>query len=133
MSMANVTALPEQARRVLERVQRGDTAKDIATDLGISRNAVYQQIGKLRRQGHLPAAEGQRPRRRDTPDLTVDSAIAGFAEQLRHQLEAIAERSRTLEKELEWLLDERRKVIKTLELLGLEQPRHTRQSPSREG
>jgi hypothetical protein len=66
---------PEAARRseltkrqseVLERLELGLGAKQIATDIGISRNAVYQTIERLRRQGALPQTytpSGQPPRR----------------------------------------------------------------------
>lgn len=58
--------LTKRQLEVLERLERGQTAKRIATDVGISRNAVYQTIERLRRQGALPATytpSGQPPRR----------------------------------------------------------------------
>jgi DNA-directed RNA polymerase specialized sigma24 family protein len=133
--MPDAAALPVQAQRVLQRVQRGETAKDIAEALGISRNAVYQQIGKLRRQGHLPPGEGRRQRDTNVSELSVDATVAGFGEQLRSQLAVIGERTRELEKEIKRLREERRKVLETLEVLGLEQPGRIdrRPPPSTEG
>ena len=58
--------LTKRQQEVLERLDRGQGAKRIATDVGISRNAVYQTIERLRRQGALPESytpSGQPPRR----------------------------------------------------------------------
>lgn len=58
--------LTKRQREVLERLELGMGAKQIATDVGISRNAVYQTIERLRRHGALAAGftpSGQPPRR----------------------------------------------------------------------
>jgi transposase-like protein len=61
---------PQRTKRqqeVLERLGGGQTVKQIATDLGVTRNAVYATIDRLRLQGALPAdftASGQLPRGR---------------------------------------------------------------------
>lgn len=58
--------LTKRQREVLERLELGMGAKQIATDIGISRNAVYQTIERLRRQGALAETytpSGQPPRR----------------------------------------------------------------------
>lgn len=58
--------LTKRQQEILERLERGQGAKRIATDVGISRNAVYQTIERLRRQGALPESytpSGQPPRR----------------------------------------------------------------------
>jgi transposase-like protein len=39
---------------VLERLEQGFPVKKIANDMGVTRNAVYQTIERLRRQGSLP-------------------------------------------------------------------------------
>ncbi len=65
--------LTKRQQEILERLERGQGAKRIATDVGISRNAVYQTIERLRRQGALPESytpSGQPPRRQ----LEVGSA-----------------------------------------------------------
>ena len=57
--------LTKRQREVLERLEQGYGATQIATDLGISRNAVYQHIERLRRQGALAETytpSGQPPR-----------------------------------------------------------------------
>ncbi|MQA74437.1 MAG: HTH domain-containing protein [Solirubrobacterales bacterium] len=57
--------LTKRQHEVLERLELGHGAKQIATDIGISRNAVYQHIERLRRQGALSATftpSGQPPR-----------------------------------------------------------------------
>lgn len=58
--------LTKRQQEVLERLELGQGAKRIATDVGISRNAVYQTIERLRRGGALPETytpSGQPPRR----------------------------------------------------------------------
>ena len=58
--------LTKRQLEVLERLELGYPAKKIATDLGISRNAVYQTIERLRRQGAIAdtyTPSGQPPRR----------------------------------------------------------------------
>jgi DNA-binding CsgD family transcriptional regulator len=58
--------LTKRQQEVLERLERGMGAKQIAHDIGVSRNAVYQHIERLRRQGALAESytpSGQPPRR----------------------------------------------------------------------
>jgi DNA-binding CsgD family transcriptional regulator len=58
--------LTKRQQEVLERLQRGENVKQIATDIGVSRTAVYQHIERLRRQGALAETytpSGQPPRR----------------------------------------------------------------------
>ena len=58
--------LTKRQAEVLERLELGMSAKKIATDIGVSRNAVYQTIERLRRAGAVPDAytpSGQPPRR----------------------------------------------------------------------
>jgi transposase-like protein len=61
---------PQRTKRqqeVLDRLEAGYPVKQIATDLGVTRNAVYATIDRLRLQGALPAdftASGQLPRGR---------------------------------------------------------------------
>jgi transposase-like protein len=57
--------LTKRQREVLERLEQGYGAKQIANDLGVTRNAVYQHIERLRRQGALAETytpSGQPPR-----------------------------------------------------------------------
>jgi DNA-binding CsgD family transcriptional regulator len=58
--------LTKRQAEVLERLELGFPVKKIATDIGVSRNAVYQTIERLRRAGAVPDAytpSGQPPRR----------------------------------------------------------------------
>ena len=60
--------LSKRQTEVLERLEQGYAVKKIARDMGVSRNAVYQHIDRLRRQGALPetfTASGQPPRSAD--------------------------------------------------------------------
>jgi len=57
----------KRQQEVLERLDSGASVKRIATDLGVSRNAVYQTIDRLRLQGAVASdftASGQLPRGR---------------------------------------------------------------------
>ena len=62
--------LTKRQHEILERLEQGMPVKKIATDLGVSRNAVYLQIERLRRSGTLPATytpSGQPPRNMQMP------------------------------------------------------------------
>jgi hypothetical protein len=48
--------LTKRQTEVLERLEMGLPVKQIATDIGVSRAAVYQTIERLRRSGALPEA-----------------------------------------------------------------------------
>lgn len=70
--------LTKRQQEVLERLERGQGAKQIATDIGISRNAVYGHIERLRRQGALAETytpSGQPPRR---PLVGAAGPVAGL-------------------------------------------------------
>ena len=82
--------LTKRQQEVLDRLEQGMGAKQIAHDIGVSRNAVYQHIERLRRQGALAQTytpSGQPPRRVDVgaavlPPATPprDSALARLRE-----------------------------------------------------
>lgn len=58
-------ALTKRQHEILERLEEGRPVKRIAADLGVSRNAVYLQIERLRQRGVLPHSytpSGQPPR-----------------------------------------------------------------------
>ncbi|MEJ7876132.1 MAG: LuxR C-terminal-related transcriptional regulator [Solirubrobacterales bacterium] len=58
-------SLTKRQHEILERLELGTPVKRIATDLGVSRNAVYLQIERLRERGVLPrdyTPSGQPPR-----------------------------------------------------------------------
>jgi transposase-like protein len=58
--------LTKRQQEVLDRLERGMAVKEIARDIGVHRNAVYQHIERLRRQGAVAesyTASGQPPRR----------------------------------------------------------------------
>jgi transposase-like protein len=71
--------LTKRQTEVLERLEQGYPVKKIAKDIGVSRNAVYQHIDRLRSTGALPetfTASGQPSRRGDSP-TAVGSASFG--------------------------------------------------------
>ena len=47
-------SLTKRQHEILERLEQDMPVKKIATDLGVSRNAVYLQIERLRDRGVLP-------------------------------------------------------------------------------
>lgn len=64
--------LTEAQEKIKSRLDKGMTAPQIARDLGISRNAVYQQIQRMRRNGVLApnyTPTGVPPRERPGEDL----------------------------------------------------------------
>lgn len=119
--MADATALPERAQQVFDAISEGRSPKDIADELGISRNAVYQHISKLRRMGLL-SGRSHTPQRqpvRADPLRSVQETIQEFARRLQSQIDAIDQRGLELEQELKRLHEERAKVVETLEKLGV--------------
>ena len=65
--------LTKRQQEVLDRLEQGMGAQQIATDIGVSRNAVYQHIERLRRQGALAETytpSGQPPRRAEGGSVT---------------------------------------------------------------
>lgn len=71
--------LTKRQTEVLERLEQGFPVKAIAHDMGVTRNAVYQHVDRLRQLGALPetfTASGQ-PRRAEGPP--TGSASPGAA------------------------------------------------------
>jgi transposase len=70
--------LTDRQLEIKTRLDKGFQAREIAEDLGITRNAVYQQIQRMRRQGNLDhdfTPTGQ-PRREGTSGSALLNAIA---------------------------------------------------------
>ncbi len=73
--------LTKRQHEILERLEQGIPVKRIATDLGVSRNAIYLQIERLRQQGVLPSTftpSGQPPRSvtpAPVPGLELGAAV----------------------------------------------------------
>ena len=70
--------LTKRQTEVLERVEQGYPVKKIARDMGVTRNAVYQTIERLRRAGALPETftpSGQPPRQSGA-ELPVGSTVS---------------------------------------------------------
>jgi DNA-binding CsgD family transcriptional regulator len=70
--------LTKRQTEVLERLEQGYPVKKIAYDIGVTRNAVYQTIDRLRRAGALPetytpSGQGEEPAK---GELAVGSAVA---------------------------------------------------------
>jgi DNA-binding transcriptional MocR family regulator len=73
--------LTKRQHEILERLEQSMPVKKIATDLGVSRNAVYLQIERLRDRGVLPrefTPSGQPPRTQPPapmPGLELGAAV----------------------------------------------------------
>lgn len=85
--------LTKRQVEVLERLELGYGAKQIATDLGITRNAVYQTIERLRRQGAIAeyyTPSGQPPRRAVQPASVPGTTLAAPRESALTKLRELA-------------------------------------------
>jgi hypothetical protein len=73
--------LTKRQHEILERLEQNMPVKQIATDLGVSRNAIYLQIERLRNHGVLPQGytpSGQPPRTAPPapmPGLALGAAV----------------------------------------------------------
>jgi predicted ArsR family transcriptional regulator len=118
--MPNAQELTGRAAEVYERLQANMTPAEIADNLGVSRNAVYQHIGRLKRDGIIPDdgphlhEAGTRTRRRNARAHDEQESVVGEVEQLasrmRARLEAIDEQERALTRE-------REQITRTLDAL----------------
>ncbi len=85
--------LTKRQQEVLDRLELGMGAKQIATDIGVSRNAVYQHIERLRRQGALAETytpSGQPPRRAELGAGVAAAATIAPRESAVAELRALA-------------------------------------------
>lgn len=118
MSLDQYELTPRQ-RQIAEAVLAGKPATEIASDLGITRNAVYQQIGKLRKDGVLPANGGgttARPTPRAVapaaePPAITDDTVDQFLSQCKARLVHLEEEEARIGQEKGRLLD----VVQRLE------------------
>ena len=70
--------LTKRQQEVFDRLGQGMGAKQIAKDIGVSRNAVYQHIERLRKQGALAenyTPSGQPPRRLEVGTGALASSV----------------------------------------------------------
>jgi transposase-like protein len=82
----------KRQQEVLERLEAGMPVQKIATDLGVSRNAVYQTIDRLRLQGAVPHDFTASGLQRGTAELLPGPATPSRLAELR-ELEDEAETS----------------------------------------
>jgi hypothetical protein len=71
--------LTKRQREVVERLEQGMSVKRISADMGISRNAVYQHVERLRQRGVLPdeyTPSGQPPRTMPKPAAGLELGAA---------------------------------------------------------
>jgi len=71
--------MTERQRQIKERLDRGMSVREIAEDMGVTRNAVYQQIQRMRRAGDLPAYYTQtgQPAREGFPSRVTSQPNGG--------------------------------------------------------
>lgn len=116
--------LPTRQKQVLELIQSEDlSASAIGERLGISRNAVYQHITKLRQTGLLDPRPGSTRfdgRNTPAPETDVHETIEQFRESLTQRLDRIGDQEQELRERLERLATEREQVNAILARLDLE-------------
>lgn len=74
-----MSQLTERQREIKDRLDEGMQARDIAAELGITRNAVYQQIQRMRNNGDLArnyTPTGQ-PVREQRPGMEALAKLVG--------------------------------------------------------
>lgn len=74
-----MSTLTERQREIKDRLDDGMQAREIAADLGITRNAVYQQIQRMRNNGvlsHNYTPTGQ-PVREQRPGMEALAKLIG--------------------------------------------------------
>lgn len=74
-----VSHLTPRQQEILERLEKDKTPREIGEELGISRNAVYQQIQRMRRAGALPedyTPSGAPPREERVVKLAMPNGSA---------------------------------------------------------
>lgn len=101
--------LTDRQAQVLERVKKGASAREIGEELGVSRNAIYQTIGRLRRDGYLEAAD-PRVAPASVDEHTFFDNIESFVQASKARLTAIDQRERELHAELDELSGERDQI-----------------------
>src|SRR5262245_62036227 len=72
--------LTKRQQEVLDRLGQGMGAQQIANDIGVSRNAVYQHIERLRKIGVVDpmyTPSGQPPRRAEIGAIALPPSPAG--------------------------------------------------------
>jgi transposase-like protein len=78
------SALSKRQGEVLERLEAGYSVRKIATDIGVTRSAVYQIIDRLRREGVVPdefTPSGRPPRlRRGAAEVAAAPSGSRLAE-----------------------------------------------------
>lgn len=114
-SYVMAATLTRRSRQILERVQEGQTPREIADELDVSRNAIYQHIGKLRKARYLPPSVET-----DGQVGSVDSVVGSFRETLEAQLQNIDASEESIKQELSRLLGERHRVRDILTRLASE-------------
>jgi transposase len=91
--------LTERQQDIKNRLENGDKADKIAKDLGISTNAVYQQIRRMRNAGNAPAKKGGRQSARKSAAPAIQQAVPSQARAMT-PLQAIRARRDEIKAEL---------------------------------
>jgi transposase len=92
--------LTERQQDIKNRLENGDKADKIAKDLGISTNAVYQQIRRMRNAGNAPAKKsGRQSARKLAAAPAIQQAVLGQARAMT-PLQAIRARRDEIKAEL---------------------------------
>jgi transposase len=98
--------LTERQKQVLELTQAGMGAREIGERLGVSRNAIYQQLMKLRAAGALHDGDTATPGLQ-AHEPTVLDELESFVERCRSRLTRIDEQESEHKQALDALAQER--------------------------
>lgn len=101
--------LTERQQEIVDKLSQGIGARQISEQLGVSRNAVYQQIGKLRKMGVLDPDPNFRDHAREAP-ATFRETVDEFIQHSRARLEAITKEEETHRAQLDALSTERTQI-----------------------
>lgn len=120
MQTAQDLGLTGRRAQVWDRLVRGTAPKDIAVELGMNRNAVYQHIGRFKREGLLPNGNGGGKRAHvpaPTPDVPVQESVGQFIDSLNARLEKIESEEDRCNDRLSTLRTERDNIARLVDTL----------------
>lgn len=126
MQTAEQVGLTGKRAQVWDLLVQGKAPKDIAGELGMGRNAVYQHVSHFRHVGLLPNDRSPRRRKqapaRGNGDTSAPAQrpldrVASFMQECRADLDRIEHEEREHEAAMAHLREQREQVAKVLESL----------------
>lgn len=105
--------LTQRQREIVERLDRGMKAREIGEELGITRNAVYQQITRLRERGVI--ADERRFPEDESPRF--EDRLRAFIASSRQRLDEIDVEEQQAHEVLANLQQERQQITASIDQL----------------